>query len=177
MRWILLVLLSGCVAVTQPLDSGHDAGYLGPMNYDAIVSPLDDAVTVQVDDAPIDRDAGPAMCAGLPLGAVILPVLSSSCDGPFRLAQEYHGFVRDSGSSCVVARSTLLVLCNGMPTDVPFTVGTLNRVGTTYSSPDIFTGCEDTQYQCHMVLDGTTDTRDIECSLDFGRTWCTIALE
>lgn len=171
----ILSLLVGCTTSMSP-DTSQDGGVLvsdaGP-NDTADVSP---DVASNRDAGPGFDDAGPT-CAGLPHGPVALEVTSSECEGPFTLATEFLGNMSESGSTCVLGNGTLRVVCNHTYTDLPLWVGSMMRVGTTYTSEDTFLGCEGVTYMCHVRFDALSSTRMVECSLDAGRSWCAINLE
>lgn len=182
----LMMSLFGCSALVNPdsgrlfPDAGVEMGDAAPMPdsdagmADAWVDPSEDA---GVDSGTVsDGDAG-ATCASLPLGDVTLDVVSTNCEGPFALVQSFSGRMRDLGASCAVNNGSLNVICDTMYHDLPFTVGTLTRDGVTYTSPDDDVGCEGVTYLCHVVFETLTNEHRIDCSLDFGTTWCQIVLE
>ncbi len=184
---LMCLSLFGCSGIVNPdsgrlfADSGEVMGDAGPIEPDADSGMPDAWVDPSVDsgtDAGVvsDRDAG-ATCASLPIGDVTLPVVSSTCEGPFSLAQSFSGRMRDLGTQCAVNSGSLRVICDHMYYDLPFTVGTLNRSGTVYTSPDDYIGCEGVTYQCHVVFDAITNEHRVDCSLDSSATWCQIVLE
>ncbi len=181
-----LSLLVGCSALVNP-DTGRLMGDSGPPMGDAMVLPdggtsdawVDPGVdggVMPTDDAGSDAGVTPGdTCASLPLGDMTLSVVSSTCDGPFMLAQSFSGRVRDTGSACIVNAGTLRVICDHTYQNLTFSVGTLSRVGTTYTSEDVMLGCEGVTYTCHLVADSSTNEHHVDCTM--GASTCTIDLE
>lgn len=171
----IMCALSGCSVAVMP-DTGDTGSTVvdgGPDN-DTSDIPMGDG-GMRDSDTPNVGDAGGATCAGLPIGPVMLNVVSNTCEGPFSQARHFSTVVqRRTDGECSLLVPNLFTTCNDMPRDILIPLN-LIRVGLRYTSEPVEVGCEGVTYQCYGVFDAATNEHAIYCTV--GGSECIIDLE